>query len=650
MLLIIERDQFLKLFKFGEIKIPLSRFIDGFDVENNKSAITAETLESRMPLFEQDHELLILEISKEILTIAPEISLKLSQVSKIYPLTDEADRYLFGKLNQKIVLQKPVFENQVQEVKIRRDFNLRIKAADSLAILFKVDKSLAGAYYDEIEDGIKTRLGQKSMAMHKKYIYNLICFNRNPIYPQGNAEYTLKAGSVFVQMKGGSESDYEHGPFYEFHLSNAQLYAGMSMEDSLRNTYKRPESKTLLEELHKQYSKIDVFSIGAWFLYFKDKLNKSSYDLAIIKEEVERLNVSQPVETAVIIQIIGMLFNFENLYESFYTLSSIPIFNKNLDPGISEQNRILKKSLQVEKERYDQLNFILGQKEKRIEELEAKLADKLKTVQDSLKKLKPGVTDPITAIVSEKEEPVSLIKEFGTASDTLVKDSTANSPEVEDVPNLTSLSSDQLASTEQNLKAVSNDELDRYSIKELPPDVNENHQEFLNPVSKIEKDIIAIGELPFYIDKVKKTKKTKTDSSQENKENGTHIKDKDNIETKEAWNKDTTSSKAPQKHYSPISIKGVIGNMLNQSVAIQKKESGIYDLMDLNEIVRIITERAIIKDLDAEKTVIEAILAYSANITHQDALLTEIEELQEQFGFSNDIADELKSIIKKIKE
>ena len=121
MILILERDQFLKLFKFGEIKIPVSRFIDGFDVDNGRTEISVDLLDSKMPLFEQDHEVLILEIPKEHIFVSTDVSVKLSSVRKIYPLTEEANRYLIGRMHPKIVIQKPVFEQLVQEIKIKRD-------------------------------------------------------------------------------------------------------------------------------------------------------------------------------------------------------------------------------------------------------------------------------------------------------------------------------------------------------------------------------------------------------------------------------------------------------------------------------------------------------------------------------------------------
>lgn len=389
MLLILERDQFLKLFKFGEIKISINRFIDSYDVENGKSKIPLEILDNKMPLFEQDHEILILEIPKEKLVIGTDITVKVSSVNKIYPLTEEAERYLVGRMHPLIVIQRPVFENLVHAIKIKRDFNLRINAWNALSFIFKVDKELANDYIPEIEDGVRTRLGQISKNKRKQFLHNLICFNRNPIYPSGNIEYLYKVGSVFVQMKDGKESDFERGPYYKFLEVNSSKFSKLKLDECISIIKKSSESKLLLDELSKQYPKIDIFSVGVWFLYFKDVLNKNNSDLVKIKDDIENLKGKKlNEEVAIILLIIGMLFNFDNLYGSIYELNSIPIFSSNTEPGILEQNKNLKRYLQEEKAKFDQLKKEFDITEKLANDLKYKIRNDVNPTADSQKQIK----------------------------------------------------------------------------------------------------------------------------------------------------------------------------------------------------------------------------------------------------------------------
>ena len=318
MLLILERENFIKLFKFGEIKISINRFIDGYDVENGKSNLPIELLDAKMPLFEQDHEVLILEIPKEYVTIATEISVKIKHIRKIFPLSEEANKYLIGRMHPRIVIQQPVFELQVNEVKKNREFRLRIKAWESLASIFQIDKGIVIEYSEEIMDGIKARMYPTSKSKHRRYFHHLICFNRNPIYPQGNVEYLFKAGSVFVQMKDGTESDFERGPYYKFLESNVAEFSKLNLGECISFIKGRIESKSLIEELSKQYPKIDALTVGICFLYFKDILNISNYDLENIKDDIEVLKKIKPIEIAIVLQMIGMLFNFDNLVPNNY--------------------------------------------------------------------------------------------------------------------------------------------------------------------------------------------------------------------------------------------------------------------------------------------------------------------------------------------
>jgi hypothetical protein len=382
MLLILEREQFLKLFKFGEIKISINRFIDGFDIDGGKSNIPIELIEAQMPLFEQDHELLILEIAKDVITLKPDISIKISHVRRIYPLTEEASKYLVGRMHPSIVIQKPIFEKLVNEIKINRDFNLRVKAWEALAAVFSLDKSLVIDFSEEIKNGIKARLNL-SPNKNKNFLHCLLCFNRNPIYPQGYIEYLFKAATVFVEMKGGTEIDFERGPLYKYLESNISKFSKLSLEESISQLKECLESKALIDELDKQYTNLDALTVGIRFLYFKDILNKNNFDLKIIKNEIDILNRQKPKEVAVVLQMIGMLFNFDNLYSSLYELNSIPIFNQVIDPGVFEQNRILRKALQDEKTKLELLKNELDGNVKSIEGLNSKVSNEVTIIGDS---------------------------------------------------------------------------------------------------------------------------------------------------------------------------------------------------------------------------------------------------------------------------
>ena len=162
MFIILERDKFTKLFKFGEIKVGANRLIDGFQADTIAEKIDKKALDAKLPIFEQDHEIIILEVFKEKIKIEMEISVKMSFVKRIFPLTKDGQSFLRGKINPNIIIQDPLLEKLVNEIKVERDLRIRRRAKDALYKLFRIDKSLALQYANEIEEGIMFRLYQNN--------------------------------------------------------------------------------------------------------------------------------------------------------------------------------------------------------------------------------------------------------------------------------------------------------------------------------------------------------------------------------------------------------------------------------------------------------------------------------------------------------
>ena len=687
MLLLLERDQFIKLFKFGEIKISVNRFIDGYDVEAGKTTIPIKLLDAKMPLFEQDHEVLILEIPKENVTIGTEISVKIRHIRKIFPLSEEASKYLIGRMHPSIVIQKPVFESQVNEVKKNRDFDLRIKAWESLASIFQIDKTKVIDYSEEIIEGIKARISLTNKHKHKKYLHNLICFNRNPIYPQGNIEYLFKAGSVFVQMKDGTESDFEQGPYYKFLNNNISEFSKLDLGECISNVKRRVESKGLIDELSKQYPKIDALTVGVCFLYFRDILNKSNYNLVRIKDDIEILKIQKPIEIAIVLQMIGMFFNFDNLYGSLYELRPIPIFNKEVDPLMVEQNKNFKIYKQELENKSDQMKNELDRKEEMISNLNHKITNEYITLKDSqmqisllinsvkelepvlfdelkgkksgildfsflkdfIQELKIRVKEPKQIIVAEKEgqnvldENAEAISKTGTLE---VHDVAAkiiyDQPTLKETPVAKEYSSD-----DHHDKVAESDEIEKGVLKEPATDSLQNRADLDDQKEKF-------GKLNSEADKSYKEVAIIGNPDETNfNKFSSELKPITSSESKSKPKKpkaETQSKKGSIGKLDKSSVNLTKDSHVSQTILFSESDTSYYNEDDLKGIVKIVKERRIFSEPKDEQTFIEAILGYSPKGANQDPLVNEVDELQKDLKLLQEVTDQLKSIILEVKK
>jgi hypothetical protein len=349
MLLALERDQFIKLYKFGELIINIDRFLDGVGKESQWFDIPSETLDGIIPIYEQSHEILIINVSKERIVgsgiIGPKLTIKISDLLKIYPLTAEAKRFLNGRFHPKIQIGEPVFERQVFEIQKKREWGLREKAAKSLQAVFDVAGSIADSYKKEIEIGLKDRiLGIKS-SKDESFLSHIIRFDRNPIFPEGPIEFIFKTALIYTESQGKQESDFRKLPLFKF-LETEFDSQSTIMLASMSDFVEHEKTKSFRDRILGIDKQIDLLLVSVYYLFFKSKLNRKQNDLNSIKSDLLELKAHYPNETRLILYMIGMIFSFENLNDSLYEITNPPLFSGEKKLDLLERLKLAEKKLE----------------------------------------------------------------------------------------------------------------------------------------------------------------------------------------------------------------------------------------------------------------------------------------------------------------
>lgn len=593
MLLFLERDQFIKLLRFGELSLPVNRFLD-VSFSNAKANLTVEIIDSKVPLFEQDHEVLILDIPKEKLQINNEIKLKISFIRSIFPLTSEAQRYLIGRLNPNIKLQAPYFENVILQLKKVRDFKLRSKASEALCKLFKIDKNLAIPFEKEIEVGINARLNYSQPKKKDSYIASLMAFNRNPVYPSGQVEYLLKAASVFVEMKGGTEEEFETGPLFAYLMNNAKSFVYPSPLESLKQFSIQNEAKPILSQLSETYPNINAFFIGFFFLLLKDKLNKNEYDLKPISDEIKSIQQEIPTEAAIITAMLGILFNFDTLYESIYKLSDIPIFREEVEPDLSEK-------LNTFKQQRDNLLEVKEQLSIENEKLKAdvsNLTNENAMLKQSIAKQQDDQSKPIIKPVNEeigKHQP-AISKENNALSETnpLLPQTSAERTEIHQQQRDPVQKPDDSEKSSEPNKNEDEKPTEIYKPNGQTPTLAEPKEEYSKSSASIDKSKA----------KSQKTRKQHKQSS--------------------------ATINFPDSHIP---------------TALDEQPDYFFEMHEIEGIIDFVLQERFFNNRKTQEAFREAFLNYQPKGATLHYLLNEIEELQKDHNFSAGIAGKIKSYI-----
>lgn len=349
MIVAIERSKFIYLYKYNEISIDANQVIDLTEEkiikllqENNHNLI--ENFDRILPIFEQDHEVILLEIDKNYISIEGRLKISFKSVLSIYPLTSIGNQLLQGKINDNFIINKPVFEDIIEEVKIIRTLENGKLAANNILNFFSLN--IDDQKINLIDQVLKRiLLSKNSTSNFNSYLDYLIAYNKTPNnIPDGNVEFLCKIGVIVLNYLQKDEVNFFKGPFYKSCLN----YKNEINEGSIFNSYsnfieiKDNELITSLAKLKSNLdfntANIDIFKASYFFLAYKAFLNKNDKNLELLKVQIEQLIFDDENTAAFVLIMIGYAFSFEFLYESLHSLNNAPLIKKSSNHSNHEKS------------------------------------------------------------------------------------------------------------------------------------------------------------------------------------------------------------------------------------------------------------------------------------------------------------------------
>jgi hypothetical protein len=218
MLIAIERSSFNYIFKYNCLTISKSQILDlssdilETEMQKASSFIVAE-FDRILPIFELDHEVLLLEVQKSKLEFNGEIILPFGSILNVYPLTDRAKNLLSGKLNQSLEISAPIFEGIIEQVKLIRSMNSRKLLFNKLTKICLIQENPNPVFSQNVQSIVELLLNSKSVG--NSYLANLIQYNYNPNeISSGNIEFLEKIGIIAWITKKSSSECYSNSKYY----------------------------------------------------------------------------------------------------------------------------------------------------------------------------------------------------------------------------------------------------------------------------------------------------------------------------------------------------------------------------------------------------------------------------------------------------
>jgi hypothetical protein len=141
---IVLRNQFNLFYRFGYTFIPKSQLVefDGNINDETKENIIKQF--STVTPFEYDEEYLILHLEKAISSENEFVQFEIQDIIAVYPLSQQAKTSIESKIDQRIQLEKPIFETVLSEIESEIENKEVEKAISALWTICKIESILEG--------------------------------------------------------------------------------------------------------------------------------------------------------------------------------------------------------------------------------------------------------------------------------------------------------------------------------------------------------------------------------------------------------------------------------------------------------------------------------------------------------------------------
>uniref|UniRef100_UPI0025D1007F hypothetical protein n=1 Tax=uncultured Mucilaginibacter sp. TaxID=797541 RepID=UPI0025D1007F len=302
---------------------------------------------SNLTPFEYDEEYVILKLEKP----AKENSLfNIQDLIELYPLSEQAKNSIESKIDVRIKLSKPIFEDILEVIESNIQQQEILKAIDAL---WKIcDFKEANTDYIErigfgnIMRGLDFRRnGIKAKKIETGNYWNyVIAYDRIDYFPNTNLGYFFDAGQAFAYSKGLPG------------LEGTALQSLLDGVNSKNPLIKFKEAIEILEtsEMAKGYiaqtgtDQIKSYIITPLYFMLKEELRKTD-DLAdsILIKRLPYLQKEFEESFKYAIVLLGAFFGFRKFYDAYYDSLNLRFYKNAIQPQDQsnvdgdENNRIL---------------------------------------------------------------------------------------------------------------------------------------------------------------------------------------------------------------------------------------------------------------------------------------------------------------------
>ena len=325
-LLIIYLNELHLWLKIGSKKINRKQLLKASYKKGKISQTKAfnDKIRNLLPEYDDDFEIVIIEIPEERISnpikIKSEFNIDFKYISKIFPISSRGKSLLHGKIDDRIILQEPIFHEIFKELVREKEKILSIRGADALIEIFNLSKykNQFLKYNGVIDEALLLReTNNEKINREKPLIFNLVLYDRSKPFPNNELGYFYDLGTLLRLYENDDEVIRNTIREYAGSLDKFKNISSYSKFDSMIIELHNSELIKKLEEIVKE----NVLVASILFLLLRGDIRESndlekSHLFDIISNEF--LNIQYSKEIALALWLIGYFFGFEMVADLYY--------------------------------------------------------------------------------------------------------------------------------------------------------------------------------------------------------------------------------------------------------------------------------------------------------------------------------------------
>jgi hypothetical protein len=358
----IERSKFNYLYKYNictvsTVNIIDYSFIQLMELYNWNLGSAASIIEKSLPIFESEHEVILLEVESS--EIGYNLEFGFNAVKCIIPLNEIAMELLQSKLNSDFQYATPMPADLYEAILALREDKLRSNSALSVLSCFNL-QTPESPFIDLVRHATRRLIFDEDIAKGSGTIDFLLEFNTTPSdIPSGNIEGLMKIICVGMLKVTGNVDKLRLSPLFNLLLDNIELLnqatlltCYQSFKDIANNN--RDKVEKLEATLVSSEIDADIFLLLFLFISFKKEIQKNDFDLKSISFDIDEIKSLYSKELSQALYLIGYTMSMGALHESIHRLSFSPLFEKDVE--IERKKLIINEELFVDRNTHETIN------------------------------------------------------------------------------------------------------------------------------------------------------------------------------------------------------------------------------------------------------------------------------------------------------